>query len=87
MYNELEFTKYDQQWNFTEDYYVIKRQLPDSRGEYFVNLMLNTCKLYCPDAANEAEAKECSVGFTFLHDFRIMVSKLEEMRYQSIMHG
>lgn len=63
MNNEIEYTKYDPQWNFTEDYYVIKRQMPDGQGKYFVNLMLNTCKLYCPNPSNQGEANECNVSF------------------------
>ena len=48
MYNEIAYSKYDDQWNMTEDYYVLKHQLKDGSGKYFANLMLNTCKLFCP---------------------------------------
>ena len=58
MYNEIEFSKYDYQWQFEQDYYVLKNPLPDNKSKYFVNLMLNTCKLYCPDKDMVAEAKE-----------------------------
>lgn len=80
MYNEIEFTKFDPQWNFHEDYYVLKDSLPDDPDKYFVNLMLNTCKLYCPDASQQSEAQECAVSIITLKVFRDMESKLVAMR-------
>ena len=50
MYNEIEFSKYDSQWTLEQDYYVIKNELKDGSGKYFVNLMLNSCKTLCPVA-------------------------------------
>ena len=60
MQNEIEYSKYDDQWIFEEDYYVLKHQLKDGSGKYFVNLMLNTCKLYCPVEGNKGVTEECA---------------------------
>lgn len=60
MYNEVRLAKYDYQWRLEEDYYVKINPLPDRRGKYFVNLMLNSCKTVCPD--NEFTYKnECNI--------------------------
>ena len=50
MYNEIEFSKYDSQWTLEEDFYVMRNELKDGSGKYFVNLMLNSCKTLCPVA-------------------------------------
>ena len=46
--NSIKFSEYDTQWTLDQDYYVMKQQLNDGSSKYFVNLMLNSCKLFCP---------------------------------------
>jgi len=61
MYNEIDLSKHDNQWTLNEDYYVMKNELKDGSGKYFVNLMLNSCKTLCPTAEQfPDESGECS---------------------------
>ena len=43
------YSKYNDQWNLPSDYYELVTPLRDNSGKNFVNLMLNSCKLLCPD--------------------------------------
>lgn len=45
--NAIEFTKYDNQYNLESEYYIIAHKLLDDPDKYFINIMLNSCKLYC----------------------------------------
>ena len=61
MYNEIEFSKYDSQWTFEKDYYVLKNELKDGSGKFFVNIVLNSCKTLCPvEGEFPDEDGECS---------------------------
>ena len=51
--NSIKYSEYDSQWTLEQDYYVMKEKLNDGSSKYFVNLMLNSCKLFCP--TNEFE--------------------------------
>lgn len=54
------FTKYDNQWTVPSDYYVLKTPLNDHSNQYFVNLMLNSCKMYCTSTEWGGFAEECN---------------------------
>jgi hypothetical protein len=47
--NELLYSQYNEQWAIPSDFYVLKTPLGD--GKYFVNLMVNSCKLICHGGA------------------------------------
>ena len=44
--NSIAYSDYDSQWTLEQDYYVMKQQMKDDPSKYFVNLMLNSCKLF-----------------------------------------
>ncbi|CAI2373015.1 unnamed protein product [Moneuplotes crassus] len=48
-HNEILFSDYNRQWQMPSDYYELITPLKDNSGKYFVNLMLNSCKLMCFD--------------------------------------
>lgn len=47
--NEIEYSNYNEQWTMESDYYELVTPLRDDPSKNFVNLMLNSCKLMCPD--------------------------------------
>ena len=47
--NEILYHDYNDQWNMPSDYYEFVLPMKDNPEVNFVNLMLNSCKLLCPD--------------------------------------
>ena len=47
--NEILYSNYNNQWVMNNDYYEIKTPMKDDPSKYFVNLMVNSWKLLCPD--------------------------------------
>ena len=52
--NEILYSRYNKQWIFTTDYYLIKHPLKDGSKKYFVNLMINSCKFLWFDSGNRS---------------------------------
>lgn len=44
--NSIKYSDYDSQYSLESDYYVLATQLEDDPSKYFINIMLNSCKLY-----------------------------------------
>ena len=47
--NEIYYSDYNKQWNLPTDYYELVTPMKDNPEVNFVNLMLNSCKLFCLD--------------------------------------
>ena len=55
--NELLYSQYNDQWNLPHDFYELVTPLRDDPKMRFVNLMLNSCKLFCPDNKYDKKAE------------------------------
>lgn len=47
--NEFAYSKYNPQWKFDSDFYLLKDQLKDGSNKYFANLMINSYRLFWVD--------------------------------------
>lgn len=57
--NTINYSNYDSQWTLGEEFYVMKQPMNDDPSKYFVNLMLNSCKLFCPTDEFSDLNEEC----------------------------
>ena len=56
--NEIEYSKYDKQWNMESDYYELKYEMKDDPSKSMVLLMTNSCLLACLSDIQSEENKD-----------------------------